>query len=726
MHWAYATWTSESVAALLRGRRIGTAVALALVAASSLAASTLAAAEPMTQRLIVRFKDDGAARRALPVQKRLALLAGDAAVALSYVRPMALQAHVVALDHAVPLSQAKEIAARLAANADVEFAQADRRLKPSFVPDDEFINQQTYLGNGAAGISAFAAWDITTGGPNVVVAVVDTGFRPHAGLAGRFVQGYNFISDPAAANDGDGRDADASDPGDWVSQADKDGPFRGADCAIVNSSWHGTAVSGVIGANGNDHVWTAGIDWSAKILPVRVLGKCGGSFSDILDGVAWAAGLPVPGVPLNTTPAQVINMSLGDDTKSACDTMEQSVVNAVLAHGVTRAIVVAAGNDSDNVANHVPANCSGVISVGATSSNGNRAGYSNFGPTLTLSAPGGQYPQSDGIEVLVDSGKTVPVGDTVAIYNGTSLSAPMVSGVVSLMLGVAPNLTAAQVRSLLVASAKPFAPLSTCSTSLCGAGIVNAQAAVQAAQAAAGGINYTDLWWFGQAFDGTGVSIIQHNDVLFATWYVYDANSKGSWLVMPGGTWNATHTISSGAMYSTLGAPFNNYSPPATLLPAGTLSLQFSDSGNGTLSYVLTSGQSSSIAMTRQPFGAVVAPTHLDYSDLWWGGTTQDGWGLTLNQHYDTLVAIWYTYGLDGKPVFYFIPDGTWTDGTTLSGTIYATTGTPFGLPYNPTQFGIGVVGNATFSFSDASHATFTYTIDGIATQSRAIIRQAF
>jgi serine protease len=706
-----------------RWYRIVFAAALALCAASPFAAP---ASESMTQQLIVKFKDAGTARRALPLQNRLALLAADGGMTLYHVRPMALNAHVVALDHAVPLNEAREIAARLATNADVEYAQADRWLKPKFVPNDEFINAQTYLDNGPAAISAFAAWDITTGSPNVVVAVVDSGYRPHAGLAGRFVQGYDFIADPVVANDGDGRDPDASDPGDWVNQADIDGPLQGQDCSVDNSSWHGTTVSGVIGANGNDHIWTAGINWSAKILPIRVLGKCGGTFSDILDGVAWAAGLPVPGVPANTTPAQVINMSLGDASSSACEAFEQSVFDAVLAHGVTRAIVIAAGNENDDVANHVPANCSGVISVGATTSTGNRTAYSNFGATLTISAPGGQYPKLDGIYVLVDSGKTMPVSDTVAVLNGTSFSAPMVSGVVSLMLAVAPNLTADQVRSLLVSSAKPFPVTSNCTTGLCGAGIVNAQGAVQAAQVAAGGVNYTDLWWFGQAYYGTGISIIQHNDILFATWYLYDANGNGSWFVMPSGTWNPTHTIFSGAMYSTVGAPFNSYSPPATGLQAGTLSFQFSDSSNGTLSYVLTNGQSGAFPMTRQPFGAIIPPTHLDYSDLWWGGILQDGWGLTLNQHYDTLVAIWYTYGLDGKPVFYIMPDGTWTNATTVTGTIYATTGTPFGLPYNVAQFVGSTVGNVTFSFSDASHATFTYTVNGITTQSKAVVRQPF
>src|SRR5205085_1867808 len=187
------------------------------------------------------------AKQALPVRNRLALLAADRGVNLSHVRQMALQAHVVALGRAVPLTEARAIAAALATHPDVEYAQPDRRLKPTFVPNDEFINQQTYLGNGPAGISAFAAWDITVGSPNVVVAVVDTGYRPHAALRGRFLQGYDFVSDPFEANDGDGPDPDASDPGDWVTQADINGPLRGEGCSVENSSWHGTSGSGIIG-----------------------------------------------------------------------------------------------------------------------------------------------------------------------------------------------------------------------------------------------------------------------------------------------------------------------------------------------------------------------------------------------------------------------------------------------------------------------------------------------
>ena len=203
---------------------------------------------------------------------------------------------------------------------------------------------QWYLENSTVGIHAVDAWDLTTGSSTVVVAVVDTGYRPHADLAGRILPGYDFISDPKTANDGNGRDADATDPGDWIDANDLNDPeFSGQDCEIEDSSWHGTSVTGLIAANSNNGQWLAGIDWAAKILPVRVLGKCGGFDSDILDGIAWAAGLPVPGVPANPYPAQLINLSLGGVDR--CSPAYHSVLGAALAHGVTRAIIAAAGNE---------------------------------------------------------------------------------------------------------------------------------------------------------------------------------------------------------------------------------------------------------------------------------------------------------------------------------------------------------------------------------------------
>ena len=342
-----------------------------------------------TARLIVKFKEAPASAAAITAQSRVEHLAANRNRPLTYVRPMALGAHVVALDYPMTVDEASAIAAELATDPGVEYAQADGVKTPQSTPDDPYLNSQTYLQSSDstyyAAIDAFGAWDITTGSANTVVAVVDTGYTPHAGIAGRVLPGYDFISDLFTANDGDLRDADASDPGSWTTQSDIFSSIHCFYAHVQNSSWHGTAVSGIIAANSNDGIWTAGIDWAARILPVRVLGKCGGWDSDVIDGIAWAAGLPVPGVPPNAHPAQVINLSFG--TPQACTPAYQDAVDAALSHGVTRAIVAAAGNDNGGVGE--PANCDGVISVGATKVAGIRAPYSNFGPTLTISAPAG-------------------------------------------------------------------------------------------------------------------------------------------------------------------------------------------------------------------------------------------------------------------------------------------------------------------------------------------------
>ena len=155
------------------------------------------------------------------------MLAAEGNVALSPVREMALGAHVVALDRRTTLSEAHTIARSVAAHPDVEYAEPDRRMVAQLLPNDPSLNQQPYLANTAAAISAFGAWDISTGRSSVIVAVVDTGYRPHAGISGRFLPGYDFVSETASSNDGDARDADALDPGDWVTTADINGPLRG-------------------------------------------------------------------------------------------------------------------------------------------------------------------------------------------------------------------------------------------------------------------------------------------------------------------------------------------------------------------------------------------------------------------------------------------------------------------------------------------------------------------
>ena len=220
-----------------------------------------------TSRLIVKFNDTGA-KNLMPPAARVERLAAESGINLGHVREMAAGAQVVALGRQMTEAEAGAIATVLAANADVAYAVPDRRVKLHFVPNDAKQSfQEPYLGNTAAAISAYAAWDTTTGSASVVVAVIDSGIRPHEDLAGRILPGYDFVADIARANDGGGRDADPSDPGDWIDAADlASDAFKDDDnCKISPSVWHGTAVASVIAANTNNAVYGSGIDWAAKI-----------------------------------------------------------------------------------------------------------------------------------------------------------------------------------------------------------------------------------------------------------------------------------------------------------------------------------------------------------------------------------------------------------------------------------------------------------------------------
>ena len=354
-----------------------------------------------------------------------------------------------------------------------------RRMYPSFVPDDPYYSDQWNLRSVSTsnyGANAAAAWDITTGSAGVVIAVIDTGFTDHADLAGRLLPGYDFISDVDTANDGDGRDADAHDPGDWISTDDASpgGAFTG--CRVSRSSWHGTHVTGIIGATGDNGTGIAGINWVSPVVPIRALGKCGGDNDDVIDAMRWAAGIDVAGVPHNAHPARVINISLGGNSGSCGIAMQQAITDVIAAGAV---VVTAAGNDSDLASSNEPGNCVGVINVAATGRYGEMAPYSNFGSAVTLAAPGGG--DFDwGIRSTVDSGYTTPLSDTYKNLEGTSMAAPHVAGAVSLMLSIAPTLTPAQVRSVLVSTAHSFPPsgaYSTCAT-LCGAGVLDVQGAL--------------------------------------------------------------------------------------------------------------------------------------------------------------------------------------------------------------------------------------------------------
>ncbi len=448
-----------------------------------------------TNRLIVKYKDMSIARAQTLSSSRVQALSARAGVTLTHLRPMSGNGQVFRLPRRMSLDEAKAIADRVAADPGVEYAQPDRLLFPMMVPDDpQYANQWHYKSPDApdyeiAGINLPAAWDITTGSSSLVIGVIDTGIVNHADLQGRTVPGYNFISDPDKAGNGVGRSADPSDLGDWVTNAestDPTSPFYG--CPAEDSSWHGTHVAGTIGAASNNGMGVAGINWNSKILPVRVLGKCGGYTSDIVDGMRWAAGLSVSGVPANPNPAKVINMSLGGG--GSCDPAEQSAIDDVTNAGTT--VVVAAGNNSDDAANYTPASCSGVITVAAVGRAGGMAFYSNYGQDVKIAAPGGEWAVAfdpNSILSTLNTGTTSPIaspdGDTYVFYQGTSMATPHVTGIVSLMLSVNPALTPPIIAQLLQTTARPF-PVGTasyggdCDTSLCGAGMVDAYQAVQA------------------------------------------------------------------------------------------------------------------------------------------------------------------------------------------------------------------------------------------------------
>ncbi|HVO67200.1 MAG TPA: S8 family serine peptidase [Syntrophales bacterium] len=444
-----------------------------------------------TDQLIVKYRGTSSALAEVLSAAKVNALSASAGVRLTHFRAMSGNVHVFKFPHRMTLAEATAAAQRLNTDPSVEYAEPDRRMFPMLVPNDPlYVNQWHYKSpnapdNELGGANLPGAWDITTGSSSVVVAVIDTGILPnHADISGRLVQGYDFIHDSLIANDGDGRDGDPSDPGDWITAAESAaGYFAG--CPVTNSSWHGTHVAGTIGAATNNGIGVAGINWVSKILPVRVLGKCGGYMSDIVDGMSWAAGLSVPGAPANANPAKVLNLSLGGS--GACSTTMQNAIDSIIAANAI--VVAAAGNSNIDASNFSPANCNGVISVAAVNRAGGRAYYSNYGTVVKIAAPGGAQSfagDPNGVLSTLNSGTTAPVaspgGDIYQYYQGTSMAAPHVTGIVSLMLAQNRGLTPNQVLSGIQSAARAF-PVGTgsdCNTSICGAGIINAAAAVAA------------------------------------------------------------------------------------------------------------------------------------------------------------------------------------------------------------------------------------------------------
>lgn len=452
-------------------------------------------ASPPTDQIMVRFHPAGSALAPAMMAQRVDRLSEAAGVQLTLLRPMSGDAWVYRLPQPLAEREVAAVARNLAALPEVAAAEPDRPVAHTGLttvtprsadqtPDDPRFADQwhyDYVPGVSEGLNLLPAWDITTGSPDIVVAVLDTGILPHADLAGRTVPGYDFITSLSTANDNDhqsannSRDPDPSDPGDWVKANACGYPHDAA-----SSSWHGTHVAGTIGANSNNGADVAGVDWQARILPVRVLGRCGGNSSDLIDAIRWAAGLDVPDTPSNSHPARVINMSLSGSGTCSTSLFLQAAIDDATAAGAI--IVVAAGNESRLADFYFPAGCNNVITVSAANRAGSLAWYSNYGSSVEVAAPGGEtYPNaSDGVLSTLNDGQTVPGDDILAFYQGTSMAAPHVAGLASLMLALRPGLTPAQVSEIIQTTARDFPASAECTPNRCGEGLVDAYAALSA------------------------------------------------------------------------------------------------------------------------------------------------------------------------------------------------------------------------------------------------------
>lgn len=441
------------------------------------AAQTEAAPGTTAERLIVGYKSGAEEAKSNKAAEADAAAKGkEAGEDVDFQRRLGTGAALVDLGSDLTRADVADVVAEYQADPQVAYVVPDRLNEPKADPNDTEYAKQWDLYETTAGMNVPGAWNTTTG-TGVTVAVIDTGYVTHSDLAANIVAGYDFIGDTAVSVDGDGRDSNPADPGDWYNAND-----CGSGIPASNSSWHGTHVAGTIAAVTNNNKGVAGIAYGAKISPVRVLGKCGGYDSDIIDAITWASGGSVSGVPANSNVAKVINMSLGGD--GACTSATQSAINAAVNRGTT--VVVAAGNENDNVANHSPGNCNNVISVAATNRSGAKASYSNYGSLVDISAPGGQTSTgtANGILSTLNSGSKTPSTESYAYYQGTSMATPHIAGLVALLKSANPSLTPAQIESAIKANARALP--GSCSGG-CGAGLADATKTVQAVSGSGGG-----------------------------------------------------------------------------------------------------------------------------------------------------------------------------------------------------------------------------------------------
>jgi serine protease len=523
-----AVLTSAGAAALVAGALIAPAASAADDPETPTPAHTFqsvprrpSVATPPTDQFIVKFKDParaGSTLRGDSVSRAAAKIGATA----KEVRGTGSGARVVRTSKELGDEDADKLLAALRADPAVAYAEPDFRVQAKVAnPSDPAFIDQWNLSLNTGGIRATRAWDVTQGAGQVV-AVLDTGITSHVDLNANVLDGYDMIADPATSGDHDGRDASAADPGDF-SADNQCGPDVAGE---PFSSWHGTHVAGIIAAVTGNGVGMAGAAPKAKILPVRVLGPCGGQVSDVADAILWASGAPVADAPLNLNPARVINLSLG--VTEACSRTFQDAIDTATARGAV--VVAAAGNEMAQASDSAPANCRNVISVAASGRSGALAPYSNFGAGVDITAPGGDMtPTSEtdpnsgdanGILSTENDGETAPTeapGENYYWGEGTSFAAPHVSAAAALVLAqMGPTATPAAVEARLKSTASPVT--GGCPQG-CGAGRLDAARAVLHFSAVVAAGDLTG--------DGKADVLAKENSGIL---WLYPGNGRGGWL----------------------------------------------------------------------------------------------------------------------------------------------------------------------------------------------------
>lgn len=519
-------------------RRTLVAATLAAFAWPALSAdvTVMRAAHESVDGLILQIKPsaaEGSLQTQVQAGRRLARLAGVARAAgypgaVSW-RHLSDRMVSVKLPSSLTTEQQQAVMAKIMATGQVEWVEANDRVWPHAVTapsDAQYSNGTQWWASAAPSAAADAgvpnirqAWNISTGATSnaTAMAILDTGRVPHQDLWSRSTEsahalpGYDFVSD--VSFDGDatpGRDADETDPGDYVTVSEaSSNVFRQLGCGVQNSSWHGLAIEGIVSGKANNGVGMAGVHWSPRVMSVRVAGKCGANKDDIVAAMYWASGAAVPSAFGVATPsaspvqARVVNISFGGS--ESCDNAYQTAVNDLKSRGTV--VVASAGNEHGAVSR--PANCQNVVAVAALNRLGLKSTYSNFGSQITVSTVGGDPPGNGTYsdagawgDVLGDTG-LLTVGnrgtqsvsglqDEYFLYAGTSFSAPIVSGVIALMLDVNPALSVDDVIVGLKASARPHVTTSLvgacsssnpgrcrCTTTTCGIGILDAYEALR-------------------------------------------------------------------------------------------------------------------------------------------------------------------------------------------------------------------------------------------------------